>query len=249
MKRIKFVFLFLFLSGLLIFSQGCHLMSFQDETEESPVKSKIYSVNFSSFEIHLLKTIEISGIEVQEASASLSTTDQLQLSVKILSSDEEKLEKFLEYVQVKNQGDTLNISLFNTEKDLSAKDLKIELPSSSSVKIILKDSNSYVFKVHQGKILKERYSGESPQELISLLSSAKLPKDQLAILAMYLRHHPIGRLFQTDEVRQILEAIPTERLIVAQMLSARVIDRENLGLLESSFIPEEWQMIVKYLSQ
>ncbi|MBI2646158.1 MAG: hypothetical protein HYW85_03880 [Deltaproteobacteria bacterium] len=115
MNNIKIVLLFLFLSALIIFSQGCRLTQ-EKSTEESlssTVKSKVYSVSFEPSELEHLQTIIISGIDATEATASISPTNQMKLSVKALSDTEQGLNDFFDHVQAEDDGVTLKIKLFS----------------------------------------------------------------------------------------------------------------------------------------
>ncbi len=265
LNNIKIVLLFLILSALIIFTQGCQITQGRTSSESS-TKSKIYNVAFEPSELTHLQTIVISGIDVKEAQASISSTAQLKLSIKVLSDTEQGLNDFFEHIQAQDNGYTLKINLFNNMvhychyeqvgsfidvTGICVKDLKIELPQTSHVQVILSDirDNKYTFKVQNGQILQERYCGETPEELISILKPMTFSDDQLPILATYIRHHPTGRIFYVREVEQILNSIFSERFTVARMLSERVIDPDNVPQLERFFFITEWQQIRDYLSQ
>ena len=269
MNNIRIVLLFLILSALVIFSQGCRLIqeNSTDEAFTSSVKSKVYSVSFEPSELTHLQTIIISGIDATEATASISPTNQMKLSVKALSDTEQGLNDFFEHVQAEDDGVTLKIKLFSNMshmchyqqvggfinvKGICAKDLKIELPQTSPIRVILNDirGNKYVVKIQNGRIVQELYAGDTLEELLNILRQTGFSSDQLKVLELHLKYHS-GRIFSVRDAEQVINSIFfSERFKVARLLSGRIIDRENLDHLEKFFpFTAEWQEIREYLSQ
>ena len=252
-KPIIFVSIFLMLS---ILNQGCQITVGNHRHEKSlseNVYSQMYTLMLEPEEFATLDRIYISGHVIHDPLVTPSPLDQLSLQVTLYSSSPSGTQDFITRnitASPSQDRNSLNVSweggnYFCRYYELNGRisvegtcvgSLVIAIPQNARTKVILRnDFGTVSYTNRDNHIIKRLFSGDTVEELLTMVERASFPNDKLELVKNFLSENE-GRVFYVRDVARLLKEMTLAQDELPQLLSGRVIDTENVIELADDFI-------------
>ncbi len=255
--------------GLIVclLTSACKFTFFdsKDETISNGGAKINYDLDLEPKDFALVSKMELSvngGILEDMPQVSISSNDHFVLHGEIYADSSLKSLHFSKYFQthIDLENKTQKIDIFSSVplacqlyqhnstvevQGLCLKSLKVEIPETLKVIVKRRLAVPVVYEIESHQITTKTFYGDTPNELIQILTENPMGMRQVEAVEGFLHNKP-GRILYVEDVKRILDCSAIFKRDIIRLLSGKVIDVQNVSKLKQDVI---WQEDLDLLSK